>query len=476
MRLKAYDYLFSLSILGIVSLYFSFYTLNVDSTWILYTSEQMLQGKKLYIDMVEVNPPLIFIYSLLAIIISKLTAISYASSYIILVIFLIFISLYLCFKILKKLSLEENFTRFYLYALIVILTLATCHVFGEREHLLLIFILPYILFSMHKDKLQINKLLLFTIIIFASLGLNLKPHFFLIFIAVELCLIFHHKKLFYFLRWDFFLLILSGLIYTLIIYIFFPQFFSFALPLALKTYMDLFNKSYLELILNYEFFIFFFISLFFIIFTKNRFSLDNKILIVSIIVTLIIYFIQQKGWFYHRLPFFSLTILFLVNLMIFHLKKDLRLYASAFLPIILSIIVINSTANQTILFELKEIINNLPKNSKIHILSTDIARGQVLLKKNQIWSSRFGALGILPYVLHTNDKKVKEYLFNSIYEDLVKYQPDTIIFCGKFDTFNYYNYFRNGDEKLKNIYDNNYSKKIIDEYIILEKTKVNIDK
>lgn len=470
MKFKVIDYSYLLFIIVSIFLFFKFNTLNVDSTWILYVSSKIIEGKTLYTDIVEVNPPLIFTYSTFAIYFSKLTSFSYALSFITIVSILISISSLLSFYILKKIDSIKN-TRYLIYAIIFILTIATFPAYGQREHLLVIFILPYILYSMFRSSISVPKYILVIVVLFASLGFNLKPHFFLIVIAIEIVYILHFKKIFYFIRWDSFLLFLTGVIYLAFIFTYFPEYINFAVPLALETYTSLFNKPILILLSNYEMFIFILSIFIWISFSKKEFNLDIKILLITIISFLFIYLIQQKGWFYHRLPFFLFTLLFIFYTIFNYVDSKKKLYFLSFIPLLAIIILINIQKVYHFT-ELENILKNLPSHSKIHILSTDIARGQnLLVPNNQIWASRFGALGILPSTLDNKNLKVKEYLFNSIYEDLISYQPDTIIFCGKYTNFDYYKYFSSQDKRLKNIYDIYYTKSIIDGYTILKKNK-----
>ncbi len=470
MKIKIYDFLYLIFICSVVFIYFNNFPLNVDSSWILYVASQILEGKTLYTEIVEVNPPLIFVYSLFPAFISKVVNLNYAYVYVVLNMLLIFISIYLSYIVLSKKNFKNQLIlKTYIYSILFILTIGTFHVFGEREHLLVIFILPYILFSMFRNEIRLNNKFLLLITLYCILGLNLKPHFFLIIIIIEIYYIFYFKNILYFLRWDFILILLSGFIYLLFILLFFPEFYNFALPLAVKTYIKLFNKSYFSILSNLHILISLIIILYFLFFSKKRFNFDTNILLLVITTFLFIYLLQHKGWYYHLLPFFCFSLFFLIHIILagYIQKKKFRYIPLFLIPLILMSLA-NNIKTQTRYLVLEKLLETLPKNSKIQILSVDIAQGQIVLKHNQIWSSRFGALGILPYILATNDEKVKKYLFNSIYEDLIKYKPDFILYNKHFD-YNFY--FSENDNRIKNIYELYYSKDIIRGYNVLKKIK-----
>lgn len=466
------DFMFSIILLFVITVYFTFYSLNVDSTWILYSAHEMLHGAVLYTDIVEVNPPLIFLYSLIPVLFSEFSYISLAYSYILFVIILILISLYLSWIVLINYYVSKsNSIRYYLYLIGFILTISITSNFGQREHLLMIFITPFILMMIYRDKIQLSSLSIIIIASFASFGFNIKPHFFLIFIGIELAYMIHSKNIFSFFRKDSIIIICSGFLYLLLIFIKFPEYINFAVPMALDTYTTLFNKSFKVLLLNNTSLLLFLSILFWFLLAFKRYNLAIKILFSTIITSLILYLIQQKGWSYHILPLFVSILLFVSYIVIDNIKKNLQLYALTLLPIVISIMIYNIQSVPRF-YELENILNNIPKNSKVHTISTDIARGQALLVENKLqWASRFGALGILPVIIKNKNTKLKEYLFNSLYEDIKKYKPDVIIFCGKYSSFDYYNYFSNNDKRLREIYNIYYKKSTIEGYTILSKYK-----
>lgn len=468
MKIKFYDITYVSLIFLTIYLYFSYYPINVDSRWILYASNEILNGKTLYTDIVEVNPPLIFIYATLPILLSNIFNTDYINMFVIFCSILVVISLCLSYLILNKLeNINETRLRFYLYSILFLLTINVAYEFGEREHLLIIFLFPYLIYSMYRNKIKIGNIHLVSITIFAILGLNFKPHFFLVILMLEIFYMFYFKNIFYFFRLDFILIILSGFFYLTIIYFLFPEFYSFGLPLAVKTYLGLFNKPLVNILVNINILLSVLIFLYLFIFSIKRFNFSNIVLIIIILSFLIIYLLQQKGWFYHLIPFYTFTLFFLIHNILTNIKKENIIYASFFIPFIVFSILIN-LEKDTHYKSLENILFELPKESKIQILSTDIAEGQVLLKHNQVWSSRFGTLGILPYVVKSNDLKVKQYLLRSIYEDLTKYKPDFIIYSNLFD---YNKYLTSNDYRIKNIISENYIISVKNNYNILTKIK-----
>lgn len=467
MKLKLIDYTYFLFILALIFIYFSFYPLNVDATWILHSAQMMIEDSILYVDIIDVNPPLIFIYTTLAVFINNMFGLSLDYSFILLVITLICISSFLSFNIIKKLFTNDNSRRYYLYSIIFILSISMSYNFGEREHLFILFIFPYFLSMVYKNKVDITFSLKLIVGILASLGFNLKPHFFLIFIGIELIFMLNKKDFFSFLRIDSITIILSSILYIFIVYFYFPEYLSFMIPFAIETYSDVFNKPFSILIITYEI-IFFVLLLIFFLLSRSKFNYENILFITCILISIIIYLVQQKGWAYHRFPVFSLSLLFLAHLSFYH--KKYTIYSILFIPLILITIQTNIRISVFHYKELQEIVNNLNHNDTVLIVSTDIGAGQALLKSGQTWASRFPCLFMLPSIWDNNKKndKIKEYTFNSIYEDLVNYNPDIIIFPSNKYEFDYFDYLKKEDSRLKNFYKKYTKIDLSNNYIVLK--------
>lgn len=460
------DFIFLSGSMSLIFLYFTFYPLNVDSTWILYVAEQIISGKTLYRDIHEVNPPLIFLYSMIAVYLSSLLSLSLSWAYILYVVLLISMSVYLVFSVIRFMPFKN--IRYYLFMLIFSLIVLVSSDFGQREHLFMIFICPYIMMMMYRDKIQLSSRIITLIAIFASLGFNIKPHFFLIFIGIEMVYALHTRKVNSIFRIESLIITGSALVYILLIYVKFPYYIDFAVPLAMKTYVTLFNKPLMELLSNLDMIMLLFVLIVWALVRPVKIDLQSKVLFSIIITTLILYLLQQKGWGYHRLPF-KISIFMMLSYIAIECIKENQIYLLGIMPFIIMSIML-SIKKVPKFIELENIVHKLPPESKIHIISTDIARGQSILVKNkQIWSSRFGALGILPFIVHTNNEELRKYLFNAMYEDIKRYQPDSIIFCGKYSEFNYYDYFTSKNDKLKLAYRSYYTKSEVDGYTVLSK-------
>lgn len=118
---------------------------NSDVAWLLFSAEQVLDGATLYVDLIEVNPPLIVWLSLPPVAVAELLEVRSRGPFLAYVFALILLSLRITWRILGTLrpALSVRRRRGYLLLLTLVLVLLSGWVFGQREHLMTIFVIPY---------------------------------------------------------------------------------------------------------------------------------------------------------------------------------------------------------------------------------------------------------------------------------------------------------------------------------------------
>ena len=291
----------------------------------------------------------------------------------------------------------------------------------------MIFIFPYIFMMMFQDIIQISKTLMISITLFATLGFNLKPYFFLIFIVAEIAYLTYHRSFKNTFRLQTLIIGFSGLIYLSIIYIFFKEYIDFLIPLAIKAYSSVFEKSFFSLILVNDILLIGMFIIFFFLFAYKRHHLDLTIILYLIPPLLFLYFYQQKGWHYHLLPALMFSSFSFMYILIYYVKKENYKFAMFAGILIFLIIYENRYINR---YEnVDNVLSTLTPNSKVIILSEDIALCLPLVVQNgHTWCSRFPSLWMLPKIVKDSTQiKLEKYMIDSIYEDILKYKPNYIM-------------------------------------------------
>lgn len=175
-----------------VGTYFAFtIPLNHDAAWLLYLSRQVLDGARLYVDLVETNPPLIIWLGIPVILAERATGISHVTLFPATLAGIGIASLALCYRLSGHLESAQRsaFTS----AAAVALFVAPVGIWGQREHVLVLLTLPYSVASAARSRGD-DPGMPWLLGVAAGLGFALKPHFLLAFAVMEGWLLFAHRR------------------------------------------------------------------------------------------------------------------------------------------------------------------------------------------------------------------------------------------------------------------------------------------
>lgn len=176
--------------------------LNLDSTMYLEIGQYLLEGRLPYVDYVELNPPLIHYINVIPVFLANLSGLNpifvYKLLIFVIVLYSVFMTRHLVFKLTDEAySLETNIISI----IIIILTIeihggsSNFADFGQREHILSLFIIPWIILRLLKAmNISVSISQSIMIGIFAAIGIALKPYFVLPLLVIELYLLFKYRN------------------------------------------------------------------------------------------------------------------------------------------------------------------------------------------------------------------------------------------------------------------------------------------
>jgi hypothetical protein len=160
-----------------------------DDGWYLHMARVLLNGGKIYQDVVDTNPPLIVFLTLPPVWIAEHLGLSAVAVFKVYVFVAALLSLVSCARVLKSvLPAQAPASRGLLLTALVfaILPFARVPEFGQREHLMLLLTLPYLLAAVgwaSGHRLGRTSALLAGLA--AGLGFAMKPHYLLAWLAIE---------------------------------------------------------------------------------------------------------------------------------------------------------------------------------------------------------------------------------------------------------------------------------------------------
>lgn len=159
-----------------------------DIAYFLYSAGRLLDGAKLYRDVVDMNPPAIFALNVPIVWLSRLTGLSDLLLYNLAAFAVVGGALLFLRRLLGRYALAERAAerRYVLLWLCVILFPLAREDFGQREHLILALLLPYVMVALARLRLQpVARGDAIAAGMLAGLALALKPPFVIAVIAVE---------------------------------------------------------------------------------------------------------------------------------------------------------------------------------------------------------------------------------------------------------------------------------------------------
>jgi hypothetical protein len=158
-----------------------------DTGFLLDAAGRVLDGARLYVDVVEINPPLVILLNTVAVLAARALGISDILAYRLGVTAILLAALWLAALWLRRLLPEDVGLR---YALVLLIAFALFPLagpdFGEREHLVLALLVPYVLLAAARSRGQtVTPLQGVWPGLMAGVAFALKPHFLLVWVALE---------------------------------------------------------------------------------------------------------------------------------------------------------------------------------------------------------------------------------------------------------------------------------------------------
>ncbi|OAJ34592.1 hypothetical protein [Piscirickettsia salmonis] len=284
--------------------------LNEDVLWLATATQRLLAGGSYANNFFETNPPLILYLYTPAVLLAKYTHITIGVAIYSLTFFIGIMSLLLSYLVIKIIFIENKLiVNLLITSLLIIYFVLPMYSFAEREHLMLMLVMPYILLSAAHDQVCVKKSVRAFIGISAALGFCIKPYFIFtpLFIETLFLIKYRNRKLLF--RYELIFLVVTSMIYVVSVYFVTPSYFSVIIPYDINFYAGFESVSKLSLFSSpfVAVSIVIFINAIFVCFLFKSYSHFILILLLSIAGLFLAYFIPGQPWYYHLLPMYSVA-------------------------------------------------------------------------------------------------------------------------------------------------------------------------
>jgi hypothetical protein len=286
--------------------------LKDDIAWLLYVARRWMAGRELYIDVVEVNPPLIIWISAVPLEIARLLNVE--SQFVVMP---MFIAVVLSCAWWSAILLRAR-GGIFAQILPVFATIGTALLIlpasdlGQREHLLVAACLPYlVLFARSLDGKPAPWVSLLGAGVLAGLGCALKPRYAGVFVVLE-CLALSRG-----LRpWRVMPMAAGAALlgYASLVAIVCPAYLQRAVPMALALYGAT-DASFLSLLSDCAILLVGEAVAIALLWLRRRSLFDYELMLTLVVfaaTATVVCFVDGKNWYYHRLPATVTTVLALL--------------------------------------------------------------------------------------------------------------------------------------------------------------------
>ena len=287
--------------------------MNQDVGVILSVTERWMSGERLYLDVIDVNPPLIFFLNVIPVALAKVLPIGSASALILCVIALGLWASWASYRIIVALDViqESSVSTLMLPLLLFALIVFPSEMFAQREHLMALGMFPYLLLAAARcEAKRVSGRIALAVSIISALGFALKPHFLIIPFVVEfylLCVRGPRRALRDPAPW------IMGLVmaaYAASAWLVTPAYFNFVIPLVMNSYENIGGTNYFSIVIGKHLapYLFVVIPLTIAAFV-TRWPHVARLTGIAALAAAVAGVSQDKGWPYHLLPTQMATIL-----------------------------------------------------------------------------------------------------------------------------------------------------------------------
>ena len=445
--------IFQMALVAVLIIYFMVMTgvaFNHDTAWYFVATQKWLNGDKLYVDIIEVNPPWSFYCTVPGVLLARVLGTSVANGFALSIVLLTWISFTVVQKIMfgieRQNTIHNMLVVFGVLAIVISLTMSQ---FGQREHIFILCVLPY-LFMVYAEQRQCvySRTGRVFLAILASIGILLKPYFVLLPLIIGLSSALSSRDIKMLFKIEYMVMVSACVLYVAFIYIAHNEYFTFLLPYAVDTYGDYgFSDTRVRGLLPLKLILFMVVTTFILVEFSSTLKAAGYFGVAAI-GGVLIYYMQSKGFTYQAFPFYVFGWIFLLIIFIDGFKSD-RIW-HLFVGILGIYLFIEYTPKPNIYresYDSGRLSKELEQfdDDKMAILtltSTVSATFPYMSAPNRVWASRFPTQWFLPgalnslHMLDCTDKdnfdeckrynEILDYVRNSNVEDIEKYSPDVI--------------------------------------------------
>lgn len=417
------------------------FPLNHDAAWLLYLAGQVNHGARMYVDFPEVNPPLIVWLNMPIAYAAEHLSLPVGTLFRVVVLALSCASVFGSAYILRS-SMGTVANWSWLSAASFAAVALPGYDFGQREHLALLLVLPYLAEAATRHTAaEHRRILHFSAATCAAMGVALKPHFLLLPLLVEAVIILRTGR-----RLSAAPLVIASLIgaYGICVLLLTPEYFPMARMFA-RSYWN-YSGKWFSFVFIPEFHIAVLLVVVAWCVRPNPGILLHTLSVAAAAFT-IAALVQHKAWTYHWYPVIALAWLLFAQAatasMTYRERWPPHLIVCLVATLLTAITYVNSQRNATKSNPFPEMLGPTIEElggGPVMIFATPLrATFPLVIEPGIGTSSRFPSMGVIRAAHISQDTELARYVSNALAEDM-RNTPPRLLIVETSASFDYWTY------------------------------------
>jgi hypothetical protein len=310
------------------SICYLFPPLNHDAAAILQFADRMLGGERLYVDLIDFNPPITFWLDLPAVFAAHVLGLETPTALVLYFLVLFAVILTFTHHLINRLVADGAVRKMLLPSLLFCALVYPGHSFAQREHLLFVLATPYGIVAAARSLGQsVTHGPTMVAALLIALAVCMKPHFAALVLPVELYVMARIRIRRYAVSVTPWVIVATGILYLALVFLLAPEYVFSIIPLVTRYYAE-HGPTLLDLLIGDQVPALLAAIVVFgsIAFTGSGMALARILTLLTLGATLA-GILQDKGWDYHflaarsfALVLFAVTVAALADRLITHKK------------------------------------------------------------------------------------------------------------------------------------------------------------
>jgi hypothetical protein len=280
---------------------------NSDVSWLMVVCDRVLGGQRLYVDVVETNPPMAMLLYMPAVMLEHATGLSADISQIFITAAIVALSLGLLMRIVAVPGREATTAMFLVVTTYCLMVLPT-RTYSERDHIAFVSFLPYVMLQVARlERRAMPIWVLIVVGLGAGIAGTIKPQFVMAVAAMSILSALYERSLWRLFALENWIAAAVVIAFAALVVMVYPAYLTNVMPEVSEVYLPA-RRSIAQMVLHPPVVVTGLImAAVFFVGGRGMRGPSAVVLVLTALGFLLSYVQQGKGWPYHLFPAIALV-------------------------------------------------------------------------------------------------------------------------------------------------------------------------